>query len=55
MNLLYLGLFFLVIALVAGFFGFYSVQHAAVGVAKILFFIFVVLFLLALFFGFRAE
>lgn len=39
---------FLVIALIAGFFGFYNVEHAAVGFAKVLFFIFTILFILAL-------
>lgn len=47
-TLIQLVIAFLVIALIAGFFGFYSVEHTAVGFAKILFFIFVVLFILSL-------
>jgi uncharacterized membrane protein YtjA (UPF0391 family) len=47
MDLLYLGVVFLVIALIAGFFGFYSVEHSSVEIAKILFFVFIVLCVLA--------
>jgi uncharacterized membrane protein YtjA (UPF0391 family) len=39
---------FLVIALIAGVLGFTSVYVAAAGVAKILFFVFLVLFILSL-------
>jgi uncharacterized membrane protein YtjA (UPF0391 family) len=45
---LQLAVVFLIIALVAGFFGFYNVEHTSVGFAKIAFFIFLVLFLLSL-------
>jgi uncharacterized membrane protein YtjA (UPF0391 family) len=48
MDLLYLGVACLVIALIAGFFGFYNVKHAAVDIAKIIFFVFIVLFALSL-------
>lgn len=43
------AIIFLVIALVAGFFGFYQVEHTAVSIAKILFAIFIILFILSLF------
>ncbi|MDX1963688.1 MAG: DUF1328 domain-containing protein [Pirellulales bacterium] len=42
---------FLVIALIAGVFGFTSIYAAASGIAQILFFIFIVLFILSLLFG----
>jgi len=49
--MLYWSLVFLVIALVAAFFGFTGVYAAAVGIAKILFFVFLVLFLVSLLAG----
>jgi uncharacterized membrane protein YtjA (UPF0391 family) len=42
------ALTFLVVALIAGLLGFTSVAGAAMGVAKILFFVFLVLFLVSL-------
>lgn len=42
------ALTFLVVALIAGVLGFTSIAGAAIGVAKILFFVFVVLFLVSL-------
>lgn len=45
------ALTFLVIALVAGLFGFGIIASTAAGIAKILFFVFLVLFLLSLVFG----
>ena len=36
---------FLIIALVAGIFGFTNISVAAMGIAKIIFFIFIILFL----------
>ena len=42
---------FLVIALVAGLFGFTAIAAGAVEIAKILFFIFIVLFVVSLVFG----
>lgn len=47
------SLFFLVVALVAAFLGFSSVAGAAAGIAKLLFGVFLVLFLLSLFLGRR--
>lgn len=45
------ALIFLVIALIAGLFGFRNVEGIAFTIAKILFFIFVVLFVIALIMG----
>lgn len=39
---------FLIIAIVAGLFGFGNVAGASVGIAKVLFFIFLVLFIIAI-------
>ena len=50
-NLLYFAAAFFVIAIIAGIFGFSGIEHGAVGIAKVLFFIFVVLFVLALLAG----
>lgn len=49
--MLYWTLIFLVIALVAGLFGFGGIASASAGIAKILFTIFLVLFLVSLIFG----
>ena len=43
--MLKLALFFLVVSLIAALFGFTGIAAAAAGIAKILFFIFMVLFL----------
>jgi uncharacterized membrane protein YtjA (UPF0391 family) len=45
--MLYYALVFLLIAIVAGFFGFGGVYVAAAGIAKVLFFVFVVAFLIS--------
>ena len=45
------ALVFLVVALIAGALGFTGVAGAAIGIAKALFFIFLVLFVAALIFG----
>lgn len=45
------ALIFLVIALIAGAFGFFVLAGAAVGIAKILFFVFLVAFVVSLVFG----
>jgi len=47
------AVFFLIIALIAALLGFGNIAGTAAGIAKILFFIFLVLFVLALFFGRR--
>ena len=49
--MLYWALMFLVVALVAGLLGFTTIGGAAYGFAKILFFVFLVLFLVSLVFG----
>lgn len=45
------AIIFLVVALIAAVFGFGGVASAATGIAKVLFFIFVVLFIISLLFG----
>lgn len=47
------SVFFLVIAVAAAFLGFSSLAGAAAGIAKTLFGVFLVLFLISLFFGRR--
>ncbi len=47
------ALTFLVIALIAAVLGFGGVAGTAVGIAKLLFFVFIVLFLISLVFGMR--
>jgi uncharacterized membrane protein YtjA (UPF0391 family) len=49
--MLYWTLIFLVVALVAGLFGFGGIASASAGIAKVLFAIFLVLFLVSLVFG----
>jgi uncharacterized membrane protein YtjA (UPF0391 family) len=49
--MLYWTLVFLVIAMVAGIFGFTGIYMAAAGIAKILFFIFIVLLIISLLAG----
>jgi uncharacterized membrane protein YtjA (UPF0391 family) len=49
--MLYWTVVFLIIALVAGLFGFTGIYAAAAGIAKILFFIFLVLFVIGLLTG----
>lgn len=39
---------FLILSIVAGYFGFYTVEGMSIDIAKILFFIFLVLFILSL-------
>ncbi|WP_101757823.1 DUF1328 domain-containing protein [Oceanicoccus sp. KOV_DT_Chl] len=53
--MLYWALVFFVVAIVAGLFGFGGIASASVGIAQILFFIFVVLFILSLIFGVRRR
>jgi uncharacterized membrane protein YtjA (UPF0391 family) len=54
-SMLYWALVFLIIALIAGFLGFGGVPFAAAGIAKILFFIFLVIFAIALVTGFAGR
>jgi uncharacterized membrane protein YtjA (UPF0391 family) len=53
-QMLYYTWIFLVIALIAGLFGFGIVASTAAGIAKILFFVFLVIFLISLIGGRRA-
>ncbi len=48
-------LIFLVIAIIAAIFGFGGIYVAAAGIAKFLFFLFIVLFILSLIFGRRGP
>ncbi len=49
--MLYWALMFLIVALLAGLFGFLGVASLAAGIAKVLFFLFLVLFLVSLLAG----
>jgi uncharacterized membrane protein YtjA (UPF0391 family) len=49
--MLYYSLVFLVVALIAAALGFGGIAGASVGIAKILFFVFIVLFIVSLIFG----
>jgi len=49
------ALIFLVVALVAGLFGFFNVAGESIYIAKILFFIFLVLFVVSLLMGSRTS
>jgi uncharacterized membrane protein YtjA (UPF0391 family) len=50
-GMLYWAVVFLVIALVAALFGFGGIAVAAAGIAKVLFFLFVIIFLVTLMMG----
>lgn len=49
--MLYYSVVFLLVALVAALFGFGGIASAATGIAKVLFFVFLVLFVISLFMG----
>ena len=53
--MLHYAVVFLIIALIAALFGFGVIASAAAGIAKILFFVFLVLFLVSLLMGRRAQ
>ncbi|MGA9260440.1 MAG: DUF1328 domain-containing protein [Desulfobacterales bacterium] len=53
--MLYWALVFFIISIIAAVFGFTGIAVATAGVAKILFFIFVVLLILTLIFGMRRR
>ena len=53
--MLYWALVFFVISLISALFGFTGIAIAFAGIAKILFFIFVVLFVITLIFGWRRR
>jgi uncharacterized membrane protein YtjA (UPF0391 family) len=46
--MLHLVITFLILSIIAGYFGFYTVEGMSMDIAKILFFIFIVLFVLSL-------
>ncbi|MCH4022128.1 MAG: DUF1328 domain-containing protein [Acetobacter sp.] len=52
--MLKLALFFLIVSLIAGLFGFGGISSAAAGMAKILFFIAIVIFIVLLVLGLLA-
>lgn len=49
--MLYYALVFLVVALIAGALGFGGIAGASVGIAKVLFFLFIILFVVSLLVG----
>jgi uncharacterized membrane protein YtjA (UPF0391 family) len=53
--MLHYAVVFLIIALIAGALGFFGIAGAAVGIAKILFFVFLVLFVVSLIMGRRGP
>lgn len=53
--MLYYAVVFLIVAIVAGLLGFGAVAFAAAGVAKVLFFLFLILFLVSLIRGLGAR
>ncbi len=53
--MLRLALLFLVLALICGFFGFYNLEGQLAYFAKIMLFVFLVLFVVSLIFGRRAP
>jgi uncharacterized membrane protein YtjA (UPF0391 family) len=53
--MLHYAIVFLVIALIAALFGFGVIASTAAGIAKILFFVFLILFLVSLLMGRRAP
>jgi len=53
--MLYYAMVFFIIALIAALFGFTGVAAGAVGIAKILFFVFVLMFVVTLLMGFMRR
>ena len=53
--MLYYALAFLLVAILAGFFGFYNLEGTAAWIAKTLFLVFMVLFLVSLITGRRPK
>jgi uncharacterized membrane protein YtjA (UPF0391 family) len=54
-TMLYWVLLFFIISIIAAVFGFTGIAVAAAGVAKILFYLFLILFILTLIFGIRGR
>jgi uncharacterized membrane protein YtjA (UPF0391 family) len=53
--MLYWALVFFLVAIIAALFGFTGISVAAAGIAKVLFFIFLILFVISLIFGVRSR
>ncbi|MGQ4275221.1 DUF1328 domain-containing protein [Terrihabitans sp. B22-R8] len=53
--MLYWALVFLIVALVAAVLGFGGIAGTAIGIAKIIFFVAIVLFLISAIFGYRGR
>lgn len=53
--MLYWALVFFLVAIIAAFFGFGGITSAALGIAKILFFVFLVLFVVSLVIGLKGR
>jgi len=53
--MLYWAIVFFIISIIAALFGFTGIAIAFAGIAKILFFVFIVLFVLMLIFGWRRR
>jgi uncharacterized membrane protein YtjA (UPF0391 family) len=53
--MLYWSAVFFIVAIIAGVFGFLGIASAAAGIAKVLFFIFAVLFVVSLITGMRGR
>jgi len=53
--MLYWALVFFIVSIIAAVFGFTGIAVAAAGVAKILFYLFLILFIIALIFGMRGR
>jgi uncharacterized membrane protein YtjA (UPF0391 family) len=54
-KMLYWALVFFLVAIIAALFGFTGISVAAAGIAKVLFFIFLILFVISLIFGVRSR
>ncbi len=53
--MLYWAVIFLVVAIIAGIFGFTGIAGTSIWIAKILFFVFIILFIISLLFGRRTP
>jgi uncharacterized membrane protein YtjA (UPF0391 family) len=53
--MLYWAIVFLVVAIIAGIFGFTGIAGTSIWIAKVLFFVFIILFVISLLFGRRTP
>jgi uncharacterized membrane protein YtjA (UPF0391 family) len=53
--MLYWAVVFLVVAIIAGIFGFTGIAGTSIWIAKVLFFVFIILFVVSLLFGRRTP